>query len=266
MQIATPTLLETQRAFRRSLVGHDDADATAHILPDGLDAIAQLAIYRNTMTSVLTNALRLSYPAVERLVGTKFFAAAAERFIERHLPPSACLDDYGAEFPEFLARFPPAATLAYLGDVARLEWGVNRALHAPDADALDLARLGQLSEADRGRVCFLPHPALSLAYSDYPVDQIWRAVLEQDDGALGAIDFSDAPVWLVVRRGLSGIEVSRMSESAWRFTAELCAGHPLHVALDACTDVDGVTVLAEHLTAGLFIAFGLDDSANAAKD
>ena len=55
-------------------------------------------------------------------------------------------------FPEFLARFPPAASLAYIADVARLEWAVNRALHAPDAAPLDVARLADRA-GGRG-----PHP------------------------------------------------------------------------------------------------------------
>ena len=51
---------------------------------------------------------------------------------------------YGAGFAGFLRTFPPASGLAYLGDVAQLEWAVNLALHADDVAGLDLARLARV--------------------------------------------------------------------------------------------------------------------------
>ena len=62
-----PTLVEVQRAMRRSLVERDDAEAAAYILSDGLAPGARLNVYRNTSTAALATALRLSYPAVHRL-------------------------------------------------------------------------------------------------------------------------------------------------------------------------------------------------------
>ncbi|MGH6973460.1 MAG: DNA-binding domain-containing protein, partial [Stellaceae bacterium] len=63
------TLLEIQRAVARSLLAPDDGAAPAYIVADGLAAEARLNIYRNTIIASLTAALRLSYPAVHRLVG-----------------------------------------------------------------------------------------------------------------------------------------------------------------------------------------------------
>jgi hypothetical protein len=141
-----PTLLEVQRAMRRSLVERDDEEAAAYILAGGLAPGARLDVYRNTSIGALTTALRLSYPAVHRLVGAEFFDQAAKIFIETDPPHSAYLDEYGAAFPEFLAHFRPAAWLAYLPGVAQLEWAVSCALHAPDADpSRSLPALGNRS-------------------------------------------------------------------------------------------------------------------------
>src|SRR5712691_10761115 len=128
--------------MRASLVRREELDAAAaHVLTDGIDPAARLGVYRNTFASILTRALRLSYPAVERLVGAEFFESAVRAFIEEQPPRSACLDDYGESFPDFLVRLEAVAALTYLPDVARLEWAVSRALHAPDADPLGIARL-----------------------------------------------------------------------------------------------------------------------------
>jgi len=261
MNTPAPTLLELQHALYRSIVEHDEAEAAASIVVDGIDAAARLGIYRNTFASVLTNALRLSYPAVLRLVAAECFEGAARLFMEEQPPQSANLDDYGAAFPEFLSRFEPVSALAYLPDVARLEWAVSRALHAPDVLSLDLGSLAALTEDEQARVCFTPHPFAALVHADHPADSIWRAVLAQDDAALAAIDPASGPVWLLVHRTESGVEVTRLSESAWRFTEALFAGRPLYSALGEASCRDAQVLLAKHLAAGRLVDFGLADTA-----
>src|SRR5215472_19335822 len=202
-----PTLLELQRAAGRSIIAGDDALAARHVLADGLSPQARLGIYRNNFIANVATALRLSYPAIHRLVGAEFFEGAARIFIAAEPPRRADLDAYGEGFPEFLAGFPPAGALRYLPGVARLEWAVNRALHAPDMEPLDLARLGTVAAADRDRIAFLPHPSVALVEADHPVDAIWRAVLAQDDDAMAAIDLDAGPVRLLVERRATGVEV-----------------------------------------------------------
>jgi len=259
MSTPAPTLLELQRAVHRSLCAHDDATAAACIVNDGIDPAARLGIYRNTFASALTNALRLSYPAVKRLVGVECFEGVAHLFIEAEPPRSANLDDYGAGFAEFLTRFEAVAVLAYLPDVARLEWTVNRALHAPDVASLDLGRLYTLKEEEQARVCFTPHPSAGLLRLDHPADAIWRAVLARDDAALAAIDPATGPVRLLVHRAEEGIEVSRLDEAAWCFTEALFAGRPLHFVLEDALCADPQLLLAEHLAAERLVAFEFAD-------
>jgi hypothetical protein len=253
-----PTLLELQRAMRASLVDRDDGAAAAMLAEHvGAD---RLNIYRNTFVMGVTKALRLSYPAVLRLVGADFFDGAAGLFIARHPPNAAYLDEYGAEFPEFLRNFQPAAALPYLADVARLEWAVNRAIHAADAEPLDLARLASLAPEDQIRVSFVPHPSVALLRADYPADVIWRGVLSGDDAALAAVDLDAGPAHLLVERRAAGVEASRLDPSAWRFAAALCDGRPIEAAFAEAADNRADQLLAEHLAAGRFIDFRLAPS------
>ncbi len=254
--LIAPSLPELQRALGLAVARREDGAAIPHVLADGIDPAERLGVYRNTFESALVRALRLSYPAVLRLVGEEFFEAAARAFIDEDPPRSACLDDYGAGFADFLARFGPAAPLEYLPSVARLEWAVNRALHAPDAAPLDLARLAQAD--DPAQVRFSPHPSASLVRSAFPADSIWRAVLDEDDATLAAIDLSSGAAWLVVHRVDDSVEVERLDEDAWRFTEALFAGRPLHRALDEAPCADAQALLAVHLAAGRFADFSLD--------
>jgi hypothetical protein len=245
-----PALLELQQGLRAQLLG----DA----LPPDDDSARRVAIYRNTCLGTLVNALRLSFPAVQRLVGAEFFDAGARQFSARHPPASAWLNDYGAGFAGFLSAFAPAASLPYLADVARLEWAVNRALHADDAPGLDLARLAKLDESARACVSFTAHPALSLLRLQFPADAIWRAVLDQDAAAMAAIDLAAGPAHLLIERDAAGVQVRRLNAARWQFTARLCAGLPLYALLEHGPDADIGAWLAEHLSSGRVIDFHLN--------
>jgi hypothetical protein len=245
-----PALLELQQALRAQLLG----DA----LPPDDDSARRVAIYRNTCLGTLINALRLSFPAVQRLVGAEFFDGGAREFSRRHPPASAWLNEFGAGFPGFLSAFAPAASLPYLAEVARLEWAVNRALHADDAPGLDLARLASLDESARARVSFTAHPGLSLLRLEFPADAIWRAVLDQDAAAMAAIDLAGGPVHLLIERDAAGVQVRRLNAARWQFTARLCAGAPLYAVLEHGPDADISAWLAEHLSSGRFIDFNLN--------
>jgi hypothetical protein len=262
-----PSLADIQRAMRRNLLG-DDAAIAAFIVDDGIAAADRLGIYRNTFERVATRALRLNHPAIAKLVGDDFFEAAARTYLARRPPASAWLDRYGTGFAGFLARWEPVAGLAYLPDVARLEWSVSRALHAPDASALGagaLAALAALAPDLQSAVRFTRHPSLRLLRTRTPADAIWRATLSDDDDALAAIDLQAGPRWLLVARSISGVEVVALPEQAWRFARDLASGRTLHEALERAEPFDVAALLGSELAAGRFTAYRVATDAPAPK-
>jgi Putative DNA-binding domain len=244
-----PALRELQSAMARALL-------------DGSTLGPEQDIYRNTCLCTLTGALATSYPAVRRLVGEDFFEGAAREFICSHPPASAYLNEYGEAFAAFLAQFPQTAALAYLADVARLEWAVNRALHAADLVPIALGELAALDPAQVPALSFVPHPAVTALQLQTPADEIWRAVLAQDQAAIAALDPVGGPVWLLIDRGSAGVQVRRMARGGWRFTELLCMRRPLQAALaDPQAQLQPVeelnVVLADHLASGRFIQWDL---------
>ena len=250
-----PTLIELQRSIFTAVLSQKSAEAAHFIVGDGIAPGERLNIYRNTFLSSLTSALRISFPAVHRLVGTEFFDGAAQCFIEAEPPRSADLYLYGAGFADFLTRFPPVASLAYLADVARLEWAVNCALHAADVPPLAPECFAAVAQADPARLVLVSHPSLTLLRSEYPSDAIWRAVLAEDDGALSTIDLGEGPCSLLVERNAEGVAVSRVKESEGRFISALCAGETFATAVDRVGNVDVPLLFANQLAAGRFIEF-----------
>lgn len=251
-----PTLLETQRAMQASLVAADDratfALLSADVNPDRIN------IYRNTFLMTIIKALRLTYPVVLRLVGEEFFEATAQLFATRYPPTIAYLDQYGGGFAEFLRTFEPATGLRYLPDVARLEWAINRALHAPDEEPLDLHELAAIPAEDHGRICFVAHPSVQLLRLDYPADSIWRAIVDEGgDAALASINLDAGPVQLLIERREAGATLSRLEQEQWRFAERLLSGASINEALGQADGIDVSETIAEHLASGRFISFAL---------
>ncbi len=122
----------------------------ASALPQGLTSKGgrndplRFAVYRNNVHVSLVNALTKGFPVVRALVGEEFFTAMARVFVGQTKPSSPMLFQYGENFPDFIAEFPPAASLPYLSDVARLECAWTRAYHAADDPILTVDALADL--------------------------------------------------------------------------------------------------------------------------
>jgi hypothetical protein len=249
-----PALLDLQRAFGASMLSEDDDGVGRYIVEEGFSAAERLRIYRNTCRSVLTETLRMTYPALERLVGRDFFDMAAERFIVAWPAGSAYLNGYGGEFADFLGTFEPAKALAYLADVARFEWALSAAANAMDAPVVEPGALAAVDAEEHASLRFEPHPSLRLLVLAYPADQIADAVLSGDDAAIAEVDLSSGPVSLVVHRGPGGVEAQRLERHAYDFVSRLCAGEPLGRLLEAAPP-EAPALLAEQLTKGRLAAF-----------
>src|ERR1700739_962818 len=105
MSTAASTLLELQIHLRRAVLEGDASPIVAAIEGDGIDPSARLGIYRNHALTTFGATLKATFPVVCRLVDERFFAYAAHDYLRLHPPPSRCLAEYGADFPDFLAEF-----------------------------------------------------------------------------------------------------------------------------------------------------------------
>ncbi len=171
---------ETQKAFAGAVL---DAEAA---VPTGLARKAEGApsrrfgVYRNNVYAGLIDILAGRFPVVARLVGEEFFRAMARDYVEHEPPSSAVLLRYGAGFADFIAGFPPAATVPYLADMAALEWLRHSAYHAADAVPLPLQALASAADHAADAVLAL-HPSLGVVRSSYPIVSIYELNVEIGD-------------------------------------------------------------------------------------
>lgn len=171
------SLRDTQAAFADHLAGHERRDLLAAIDGDPGTAARRLQLHRNQIRVSLVAALAATFPTVEALVGQEFFALLARQFVAETSLDNPVLSAYGMRFDRFISDRQELHGLTYLADVARLDWALNEAFHAPGEAPLTAADLTALPVV---RLAELPIRLLvgsSLIESDYPLDLIWQASL-----------------------------------------------------------------------------------------
>jgi hypothetical protein len=230
-----------QEEFVTALLEPAAAVPVGLIGPGGEPAGRRFDVYRNNVAGGLTRALEAGFPAVRKLVGAEFFAAMAGVFLRAHPPCDRVLMLYGAEFPAFLAAFPPVAHLGYLPDVARLEQALRESYHAADHRPASLA--GLAAEVLLGRRLPLA-PSARLVRSRWPVHAIWAANLR--DGPAPGTGAQD----VLVARALFDPEPHLLPPGGGDFVAALSDGLPLGVAMDRAGDEAGAVL-------GLLLAQGV---------
>jgi hypothetical protein len=227
-----PSLRELQTDFMDAVFTHGDHAVAGSICSDGLPVNECINIYRRNVSTNLRNALQAIYPVVFKLVGPGFFHHAAETYVRRHPSVSGDLNDYGGAFWRFLAAWPPAATLPYLPDTARLEWQVQQVFHAAEHAGLPGERLAGVAAERYGALHFHLHPAVRLFESAYPVHRIWQL---NQDGYAGdhTVELSEGGVRLLIQRNAELIELQPLPAGAWVLLQSLATDRCLGEACDA---------------------------------
>lgn len=230
-------LHELQRDFMASIFNRDNDAALAHIAPSELSKARRLAIYRNNVYVGLTQTLQGIYPVIQRLVGEGFFKYAATNYIDHHPSTSGDLNRYGEQFAEFLSRFPSAAELEYLPDVARLEWAYHRVYSAADHPPLNLDHLSLVVPDDYGKLKLMLHPAACLMHSDYPISKIWHVNQPGHEGD-HAVDLSLGGEKLLVQRQDGTLAIEVLTEIEWALLFNVDCGACLEAVVEQVLSID----------------------------
>ncbi len=193
-------------------------------------------VHRGTVMGALIQALRLTYPTVESLVGSAFFDRMALDFIAENPPAVANLGAYGDALPGFLRGFAPVSGLRYLPDVAMLDLAIDRVQREPRGDPLRLR-----IDAD---IIMTAAAGLRLLPLEFPADEIRAAIDAEDVDALGLIDLSPARRWMVVWRAPNGSSLRKLGDAPGLFLESLLQGHSSDEAFAAAVADGGEPHLA----------------------
>jgi hypothetical protein len=226
-----PDLASLQAETARALLsGRYDA-LSGWVQPGPITAEEALAVHRNTALHGLINALRLSHPTVDALVGEDFFDQAARAFVQAHPPASAWLTGYGEGFAAFLEGYEPVRDLPYLADVARFDF----AIEAVGGHAAGLS--GPV--LDLGEAVLTLDASLSLVALDYPAGFI-RDALNQDEDRLAELDMRPRPHVLALWRLPDGVGLRRLTPLSARVLEAMLAGEDPGDLLEGEVDLDAL--------------------------
>lgn len=221
-------------------------------LPEGLrtwngsDPLPRFNVYRNNVIVSLVDALAETFPVCQALVGEAFFRSMARSYVRESLPSSPVLARYGRDFPEFVESFAPARPVAYLADMARLEWHYLDAHHAADEEPLSAGALHDSLRAARTlhAVRLRCHPSLRVLDSAHAIASLWAA--HQGTMDIGSVDPLQGECAWLLRSGIT-VSVRRAAAAAGRWLGALSGGRSLGDALDAALERDPAFDAAGHL-------------------
>jgi len=249
------SLAERQADFAAALLDPARPAPPGLVGPDGEDSARRFAVYRNNVSVALIDALAANFPATRLIVGEEFFRAMAGAYALLEPPASPILFDYGADFPDFIARFAPADPLPYLADVARIERSWTEAYHAPEARPLDPAMLSCVPGDEAAELCFTLHPSVRIVRSPFPALTIWR--MNVADGVPAPVDLDSGGEDTLVTRPDAEVEVRSVPAGGAEFIEALAQGHHLVEAakagLRAAVEFDLAANLTALLGAGVFV-------------
>ncbi|HYR65243.1 MAG TPA: DNA-binding domain-containing protein [Reyranella sp.] len=229
-------LRDLQAAFAAHLAGAARADLLAVVTGDTIPAAARLAVYRHHVFDSLGTALAATFPTVQALVGADFFRRLARDFIALSPPAQPVLAEYGAGLPAFIAGYEPASGLPYLADIARLDWALNLAFHAPAGHRLAAADLSAIAIERLPSMSLALAAGAALLRSRYPLDRIWQA--SQPGAAGGTVDLNSGGADLLILRRPDDATFVSLAAGETAFIARLAEAKSLEVAAAAALQID----------------------------
>lgn len=217
-------------------------------VPSGIDVGERFAIHRNNVHVSLIDALADRFPVVQALVGEEFFRAMARVHVQTCKPQSPVLAQYGDSFADFIDAHAPAASLPFLGDMARMEREWSRAWAAADEPAIDRGHLAHLGAAQLATARIRPHAAACLIRSAWPVAQLWQAhqCVAPD---LSTIQWQ--PQNVLITRPDAEVRLQCIDAGAASIAAALFEGHNVTAAAAQAADTDMGAALALFIDSGM---------------
>jgi len=216
-----------------------DTAHLAEVFPQA-DDLNFAAVYRNGYLKGCIDALRASYPVVDRLVGEDYFNFMAGAYVELHPPAHSSFAHYGDHFPDFVAAQVSQHQLSYLADCACLDQAWLRAYFAPDSillSAMDVEQWqAQGNDIAELGVC-LPQ-SVQLLHSTHAISTLWSLLKSGEDPAEGLMITPVAESQLAWRDAQDAVNVRVLNDAERAFITPLLDGADLGAAATQALQLD----------------------------
>ncbi len=195
-----------------------------------LSARERLAIYSGSIMAAHIEVLQEAYPVCNRLVGSDFFKMMAAYFVQQNPSRQPTFNDYGKEFSFFIKQYPPAKSLCYLPDIARLEWAWHVAMYGEYNDTFEWTKLENFSTDRYNYMKFALPKDGTLLRSEYPIHHIWQVNQEQAVDKIISLD--EGGVFLFIWRKQYVMHMDVLTEQEYLVLNAIASGKSLQELID----------------------------------
>jgi hypothetical protein len=252
---------EMQEDFLEAVFSEDATRVKDYVAAGDISVAGLMDGYANNVLQGLVEVLRLTYPAVEKLVGADFFRQVAKAYAKAHKPESTNMDDYGAGFPEYLKTLDGLATLPFVPELACFERAVEEASVATYMKPVDKHAFGGVSPEALMQAKLQLLPSCQVIASEYPLQAIWEFAQKESHTADEKLDVSSGGgEWLICRPDKK-VTVMALEKGEVTFLHVLSEHKTLYEAFEAA-DAENPNfslenTLKRHMVGGVFCEVAL---------
>jgi hypothetical protein len=178
-----------------------------------------LKVYRGNLVFGLIGAMKETYVFTRFLLGEQNFNFFCRDFLYQNPSRDSDLIQYGGGFGEFLAVRTEIAHLAFVAEVAKLEWALERVFYAqPEASFK-----GELPDNWKELKPRLKN-SVRLVKSAYQIHQAWAGFTEKGEAGFEGEMFKKEPESLVVWSDKGSPRVTPVNKILMTVMKEMMAG------------------------------------------
>ena len=191
----------------------------------------RLNVYRQTIFLNLQHCLSITFPGIWQLLGQACADSVSYAFYakQQNLPTTGCLDDYGAQFPTFLATIEQLRPWAYLSDYANYEWLKHQVEHENDDTPIEIFCFQYFSDEDWDKTYIDFIDAFQMLTSDFPINDIEQALKTPD---LEVMQLSQSPSYGIIARPQQALLTDWLTYEKWMFIYLLWKGGSILQSMD----------------------------------
>jgi hypothetical protein len=154
-------------------------DNLLKLTPNGLPA--RLNIYSHAYRARLGEALKENFPILARVLGDDGFADLSNAFLDAYPSGTPSIRWFGERLIQFVRQHPDALPHPSLVDLVRMEWALNTAFDAADADTITVEDMMALAPDAWPDCRFTLHPSVRLLALDWNVEPLWTALTADEN-------------------------------------------------------------------------------------
>lgn len=209
-------LAKLQEKFSKNIYDRKNLEICTNINFGKIDINERLDIYRNNVLGSFDDALKMTYPVTNKIVGDDCFENFISKYHHSYKSNSGNLEDYGESFPELIKQLEPDHKLLYLSDVAKLEWFYNLAYFCKDSAIIDIKKLQSLGEEDFMSLNFDLHPTCHIISSKDPLYSIWNENRQEETNKEINLEENKGQ-FIIIERSYLNVNVHELTKLEYDF-------------------------------------------------